>query len=78
MEANTIRSLRCNMPIDPKELVPNGEMWKCNACTMTNLGKEKLCLRCGEPNQGDPPQIHTAVDSTNTRGRKDLDMIGGT
>lgn len=64
------------MTIDPKNLVPNGEMWKCNACKMTNLGNDKLCQRCGEPNPGTPPQLHTAVDSTNTKGRKDL-MIGG-
>lgn len=49
-----------------------GQMWKCTACNMTNHGNDKLCLRCGEPNQGNPPQMHTAVDSTNTKGRKDL------
>ena len=61
------------MLTNPKSLMPNtGEMWKCPNCKQTNPGNETLCVKCGEPNQGDPPQRHTSVSSVNSKGRKEL------
>ena len=48
-----------------------GQMWKCS-CGKSNPGNEMFCLKCGEPNQGDPPRRHTSVSSVNTKGRRDL------